>query len=90
MKTVLIACEGAQCNAGHSADAREAASLYGLPTTNDGTRDDALKFARQFVTRQLAVTPHEKVGACVRAATLFGLYACLACGHERVYGNSTL
>lgn len=83
--TVRICCESAPCNAGHSAADREAAVMSQLPNVTAEMRDEAEKHARGLVSRKLAVTPHTRRGTDHRGASL---YACTACGHERVYGHA--
>lgn len=87
MKTYALACESAACNAGHSATAREAAILHGLPSVNAHTRDDAEQHARSLTSKQLAVTAHHRAGITTRAGTILELFSCDRCGHERVFGN---
>lgn len=75
----LIACEGKSCNAGHSAADRERAIMAGMPHTTGELRDEAYKYARATVSHELRLTAHEEVGAGQ-------MYACVVCGHPRVYG----
>lgn len=87
-RIVFICCEGpTACNAGHSATAREAAILHGLPNVNAANRDDAEKHARSETSKRLAVTAHHRAGVTSRGGTTLTLFTCDACGHERVYGN---
>lgn len=88
MKTYSLSCESAACNAGHSARAREAAILHGLPSVNAHTRDDAEQHARSLTSKQLAVTAHALAGVTSRGGTTLTLFACEACKSTRVYGNS--
>ncbi len=82
----LICCEGPTCNAGQSALQRETALTVRCPTYE--LRDLAERDARRIVSRALAVTPHVHVSTTRRAGIALAVYACVACNHERVYGNS--
>ena len=86
--TVTICCEGPSCNAGHSALVREAAILAELPSATEQMRAESERHARHIVSGQLAVTAHERSGVFRRGGIAFATFACSACGHERVYGNS--
>lgn len=80
---VAICCEGPICNAGESAKDREAALASRSPT--QAIRSEAAHGARGYVSRQLDVTPHVRVGPGAWGAVMF---RCLICEHERQYGNT--
>ncbi len=82
----LLACESAACNAGLSATQREARLIpRGTSDTMRGTHADE---ARGAVSRELAVTRHVPAGVRRNYGIAYALYACEACAHQRVYGNS--
>ena len=87
MHTVTILCESAACNAGWSAAAREQNIIASLPTTDEGLRQDAIRYARGAVSRELRYTPHMRCGIGRHG---HALYACEVCGHERIYGCSSM
>lgn len=87
MKNVTICCEGPACNNGISAHDREAAFVAGLPRATVEMRDEAMRYARRTLSPQLAITEHVRCGVDLRGLALF---ACVPCGHERVYGSTLL
>jgi hypothetical protein len=83
-----LCCESATCNAGHSALEREAAILGRQRGATEEMRATACDEARGAVSRQLTVTPHVHAGTTRRYGIVYSLFACAACGHERIYGNN--
>lgn len=87
MQHVSILCEGPVCNSGGiSARDREAAIMKTLPTVTEEMRVESAKYARSATTRALALRPHS--GPTRVGAHGMLMFACDACGHERVYGNT--
>ena len=88
MKQAMLCCEGPTCN-GRSATDLEASMITQLPNVTAEMRDEAEKFARGAITKQLAVTPHTFAGVTFRAMTLFQRFECDVCGWSRIYGNGS-
>ena len=86
MREVTILCEGPTCNNGIGAKAREAMHIPTGASVTDIQRGYAEDRARALVSRELRYTPHVRCGIGRHGMTL---YACTACQHERVYGNTT-
>lgn len=84
-QTVPILCEGPKCNDGQSAAQRQQSLVRALATPTLEAQAEAERHARSEVSKTLALRPHTRTGLG-RGGTL--LYACAACGHERVYGTS--
>ena len=82
--SLLLLCEGKNCNSGISAKEREASIVAALPTQTGELRDEAVKQARLHTSRTLALTPHTALEVS-RGGLL--VYACDECGHERIYGS---
>lgn len=51
-------------------------------------RDAFAHTARGYVSKQLAVRPHTRVGVTTRGGVTVTLFACAICGCSRVYGNN--
>ncbi len=82
---VAICCEGPKCNDGFSAKDREQVFVREHPGEGAIMREEAHKASRSRVSHDLKVTPHARAGVGAGGTLLM---ACMACGHERVYGHA--